>query len=184
MAVIPGGGGYIWHIMETTDKIHGCIRKRSNTAEDGETRERDREREGERKLSLPQKLNPNTINTQGEKCDATSPLNSAAFCFICSILMGVESLLCVSVCVCVCVCVCARCEMEGEQTSAETDIKCFTVWCSEPAHPPVHPPLPPETEYTAKTELLRHLIIFLASSPPDQSLIMLVIRIDGDTDRG
>ena len=74
--------------------------------------------------------------------------------------------------------------MEGEQTSAETDIKCFTVWCSEPAHPPVHPPLPPETEYTAKTELLRHLIIFLASSPPDQSLIMLVIRIDGDTDRG
>lgn len=48
MAVIPRGGGYIWHIMETTDKIHGCIRKRSNTAEDGETCEREREIEREK----------------------------------------------------------------------------------------------------------------------------------------
>ncbi len=61
-----------------------------------------------------------------------SPIN--VMVFVSFAVMGVESF--------VCVCVRARCEMEGEQTSAETDIKCFTVWCSEPAptHPPTHPP--------------------------------------------
>lgn len=42
------------------------------------------------------------------------------------------------------------------------------------------PTRPPETEATA--ELLQLLVILLILSSPDQSLIMLVIRIDGDTD--
>lgn len=101
-----------------------------------------------------------------------SPLNSAAFCFICSILMGVESL-------CVCLCVCARCEMEGEQTSAETDIKCFTVWCSETAHPPVHSPSRDRRYCKNRAAPAPYYFSGLISSW--SCLIMLVIRIDGDT---